>query len=65
MPVSGRRSAVIWAGEEGGQTAEVGVLAGEEGLALFSRGQQAGLRGETGQSIRAEQGGRRPVGMFR
>lgn len=51
MPVGGGRSAVIGAGVEGGQTAEVGVLAGEEGLALFSRRQQDGLRGETGQSI--------------
>lgn len=56
---------MVGAGEEGGQSTQVGVVDGEEGLALLPRRQQAGLRGETGQSVGAQQGRRRPVGMFR
>lgn len=56
---------MVGAGEEGGQSAQVGVVGGEEGLALLPRRQQAGVRGETGQSVGAQQGRRRPVGMFR
>lgn len=57
-------SAVAWGGEEGGQAGVVCVLAGEEGLFIFSGRQQAGFRGETGQRIGAEQSWRHPVGLL-
>lgn len=54
----------VRAGKEGGQAGEVCVLAGEEGLALFSWSHQTGLRGETGERIWTEQTGRHPVGLL-
>lgn len=51
MSVAGWCSTVARGGEEGGEAGKVMVLAGEEGLSLFSLRQQAGLRGETGQRI--------------
>lgn len=51
VSVGGWHSAVAWVGIEGGQAGVVCVLAGEEGLSLFSWRQQAGLRGEASQRI--------------
>lgn len=51
VSVGGRRPTKVRAGKEGGQAGEVCVLAGEEGLALFSWSHQTGLRGETGERI--------------
>lgn len=48
VSVGGRCTAVARAGEERGQAGVVGVLAGEEGLTLFTWRQQARIRGETG-----------------
>jgi len=64
MSVGGRRPAVARVGEEGGQAGVVRVRAGEEDLPVVSRRQKAGLGGETGQRIGAEQRRRRPVGLL-
>lgn len=51
VSVSSWRSTEAWGGEERGQAGVVSVLAGEERLTLFSRRQQARIRGESGQGV--------------